>query len=129
MMNKKISENLRIASFIATVMVVYRHSLNYLSFFDSWTRNGYNGFIQDGIMCITEVAVPYFFIVSGFFFFKYTYDSKKEYFKMLQRKSKSLGIPFLFWNIIGACVLLPIAPEQIGHTYSRCKYYDIRTIE
>lgn len=119
-MNEKISVNLRIASLIATVMVVYRHSLNYLAFFNSWTREGYNGFIQDGIMRITEVAVPYFFAVSGFFFFKYTYDSRKEYFDMLQRKGRSLGLPFLFWNFIGACVLFLVSPKQIGCSLGDC---------
>lgn len=93
-------------SLIATIMVVYRHSLNYLAFFDSWNGTGVNGFIQDGCMVLTQVAVPYFFLVSGFFFFKTDYYDNGEYKRMLIKKSKTLLVPFLIWNIVGLSFLI-----------------------
>ena len=66
-MNEELSNKLRIAGFICTVMVLYRHSLNYMAFFNSWTGFGINKVIQGSTLNFTEIAVPFFFIVSGFF--------------------------------------------------------------
>ena len=67
-MNKDLSVKISIAGFICTLMVVYRHSLNYLAFFHSWSPQGLNGIVEDSCMRLTQIAVPYFFMVSGFFF-------------------------------------------------------------
>lgn len=106
MMNEQLSAKIKILSFLATVMVVYRHSLNYLAFFNSWSGEGVNGFIQDGCMVLTQVAVPYFFLVSGFFFFKKDYYDIQEYRSMLAKKCKTLFIPFVIWNVVGLLCLI-----------------------
>ena len=106
MMNEQLSNKIRTLSLLATVMVVYRHSLNYLAFFNSWSGEGVNGFIQDGFMVLTQVAVPYFFLVSGFFFFKKDYYAGEEYKMMLRKKWKTLFIPFVIWNTVGLLCLL-----------------------
>ena len=64
-MNKDLSVKISIAGFICTLMVVYRHSLNYLAFFHSWSPQGLNGIVEDSCMRLTQIAVPYFFMVSG----------------------------------------------------------------
>ena len=46
-MNKDLSVKISIAGFICTLMVVYRHSLNYLAFFHSWSPQGLNGIVED----------------------------------------------------------------------------------
>ena len=105
-MKPQLSAKIKALSLIATIMVVYRHSLNYLAFFGSWKGTGINGFIQDGCMVLTQVAVPYFFLVSGFFFFKKNYYDSQEYKRMLIKKSKTLLVPFLIWNIVGLSCLI-----------------------
>ena len=70
MLNVSLSHKIKVASFLATIMVVYRHSLNYLAFFNTYSGEGVNGWVQDGIMRLTQIAVPYFFVISGFFFFR-----------------------------------------------------------
>ena len=45
-MNKDLSVKISIAGFICTLMVVYRHSLNYLAFFHSWSPQGLNGIVD-----------------------------------------------------------------------------------
>lgn len=102
---RSLSEKIRLMSLWATIMVVYRHSLNYLAFFGTWQGEGPNGFIQDGFMTFTQIAVPYFFLVSGFFFFKHDYYKRDAYWKMLQKKAKSLFIPFVIWNVVGVAIL------------------------
>lgn len=113
-MEKTISEKLKVFSFVATIFVVYRHSLNYLAFFGTSSAEGYNGFIQDGFMSLTQIAVPYFFLVSGYFFFKKNYYDgwtiknigKSVWVEMIKVKCRTLFAPFVFWNVIGLLVLI-----------------------
>ena len=78
-MNKDLSVKISIAGFICTLMVVYRHSLNYLAFFHSWSPQGLNGIVEDSCMRLTQIAVPYFFMVSGFFFLGKNYYEPQSY--------------------------------------------------
>lgn len=105
-MDNYLSNKFRIAGLIATFMVIFRHSLNMEAFFGSpinapiWLRE-----IEQGWSTITECAVPYFFAVSGFFFFRRPIVSFSDWFLMLQNKLKSLFVPFILWNIVGAFVI------------------------
>ena len=101
MNNVSLSNKIKIGSFICTIMVLYRHSLNYLAFFNSYEGFGYNKIIQGSMSIITEIAVPFFFIVSGFFFFEKVYNDRVSYIKMLRKKTQTLLIPFIIWNIYG----------------------------
>lgn len=69
---------------------------------------------------LTEIAVPYFFIISGFFFLNRSYYSKKAYGKMLMKKIKTLAMPFLIWNLTGVVFLWIIAPEKVGSDFISC---------
>ncbi|KAA6331947.1 hypothetical protein EZS27_019494 [termite gut metagenome] len=42
---------------------------------------------------------PFFFFISGFFFFSHTNFNRNSYSKKLKNRIKSLLIPYLFWNI------------------------------
>ena len=100
-MDKNLSEKIKVVSFICTAMVVFRHGYNLHAFGLNDCETSYVGFIENGVSKLTEVAVPYFFIVSGFFFFRCTYYRKGEYIHMLYKKIHSLFIPFVFWNVAG----------------------------
>ena len=55
---------------------------------------------------ITEIAVPLFFLISGFNFFRnYSHSSYKRKFKS---RIKSLLVPYLVWNTIfcGFCIII-----------------------
>lgn len=69
MIDMELSSKIKIASLLCTMMVVYRHSLNYLAFFNSWTGHGISGFVEDGVSLLTEIAVPYFFYHIRLFLF------------------------------------------------------------
>lgn len=99
MIDKELSNKIKITSFLCTIMVLYRHSLNYLAFFNSLDGFGINKLVQSNFLKFTEIAVPYFFIISGFFFFQRDYYTR-YYKKMISKKFKTLFIPFVFWNAI-----------------------------
>lgn len=105
-MDKILSDKIKITSFLCTVMVVFRHGLNLQAFGLTSHATSYIATIEYGISKMTEVAVPYFFIVSGYFFFRYSYYKHGEYMTMLRKKMRTLFIPFLFWNIVGIFPLL-----------------------
>lgn len=105
-MDKFLSEKIKIISFLCTIMVVFRHGFNLQAFGLSNHETSYVTIIEHGVSKLTEVAVPYFFIVSGYFFFRYSYYGNGEYVTMLRKKMHTLFIPFLFWNIVGIIPLL-----------------------
>lgn len=113
-MIQNMSDKIKVVSFIATIFVVYRHSLNFLAFFGTWNGMGYSAWVQNGFMTLTQIAVPYFFIISGFFFFKRNYYEgfncrhivDSTWGKMIRVKFRTLLVPFIFWNFVGLLVLV-----------------------
>lgn len=58
-----------------------------------------NTFVQRFKGTFSQVAVPLFFMISGFLFFRsYT---KSQYIDKLKRRFKTLLIPYLLWNLFG----------------------------
>lgn len=122
MMNtsKRINDKIRILSFLCTVMVLFRHSRNLQAFFGTENVHSFTAFIENSISVFTEIAVPTFFTISGYFFFKYDYYKIGNYVTMIKKKLNTLVIPFFIWNIIGAIILLMYAPEKIGNSFVSC---------
>ncbi len=58
---------------------------------------------------IARIAVPLFFLLSGYFFFLNFYYSAENYSKKVKSRISTLLIPFLFWN---AFTLLLLALAQ-----------------
>ena len=48
---------------------------------------------------VAGICVPLFFFISGFLFFRGVNFDKNIYFSKLKSRTKSLLIPYLFWNI------------------------------
>lgn len=99
-----ISHKIELASFLATIMVLYIHaSLAMLPravpyyFFES--------LIGDGIC---RIAVPFFFFKSGYFFFLNFHDYK-EIPNKIAKRFRSLAVPYLIWTIIGLCFLVLVS--------------------
>ena len=56
---------------------------------------------------IASIAVPIFYILSGFlFFFKISEFNKECYITKIQKRVHSLLIPYLFWNLCAALVFM-----------------------
>lgn len=57
---------------------------------------------------LARIAVPLFFFISGFLFFYHSDFSKKTYVAKLKKRSKTLLIPYVFWNLLVASLLLAV---------------------
>jgi surface polysaccharide O-acyltransferase-like enzyme len=68
------------------------------NFIADFARN----FISQGI---ARIAVPLFFLMSGYLFFAGFEWSKESYVLKLKSRTKTLLIPFLFWNITTLIVI------------------------
>lgn len=97
------SDALRIAIFLATLLVVFRHGFNlhhYYSDGHPWmVVSDWNILMQRFISEFTALAIPLFFMISGFLFFLGLNDYK-HIIKKWKRRINSLLIPFFCWNIL-----------------------------
>lgn len=91
--SQKLSDWIRAVSFFAALLIVPIHASFLgrveMSSVEYWTMT----IISDGIC---RVAVPWFFVVSGFFLAL----SYKNYGVLLKKRFQSLYVPFVIWNII-----------------------------
>jgi fucose 4-O-acetylase-like acetyltransferase len=81
---------------LAIVLVVYAHSIQYLSGCDFWN----NGIFQ----LIYSFHMPLFFMVSGFFISSSLQLGWKDF---LLKKCIALLLPCFVWTIIFSCVQFP----------------------
>jgi len=99
--DKILSDKMKILSFISMIMILYLHSYNIdnvLNFIDKGSMfYSINIFIQNFIsQGITRIAVPMFFLISGFLFFNNF--ALSDYRKIIFKKVKTLLIPYIFWS-------------------------------
>ena len=73
------------------------------------TNDGYLGLM---LAAIFNVAVPVFFLISGYYFFYGHEYCKEEYFRKLIKRSRTLLLPYLIWN------LLPMMNIVAGNLFS-----------
>jgi len=104
-MNAYLSQKIKKISFLLMIMVVILHSYNIdikqggkILYFEK----GFNWFIQNFISNgLTRIAVPLFFIISGYLFF---IDQKYDFPNILlkiKKRIKTLMIPYLIWALLG----------------------------
>ena len=97
------SDALRIATFLATVMVVLRHSFNLHRYYaggNPWMPiTDANIAIQHTLSGITNMAIPAFLFMSGFLFFR---DMQKwqDCIPKWQKRIRTLLVPYFLWNLM-----------------------------
>lgn len=107
-MNKiNVSNLLRVVYFVAAICIVAIHAntIHVVSSPSAWNIKFHN------IVChrFTFWAVPFFFIMSGFFFVRGRYVREDEgYFEFLSGKIKSIAIPYFLWSVVAAIILVPV---------------------
>lgn len=81
-----------VIQFLLSVGIVYQHTVwNYR---DNPILNAGQSFV----FYLVETCVPFFFMISGYLFFR-TYDKSKWKEKLLSRV-RTLFIPYMVWNAI-----------------------------
>lgn len=105
----RFSRKVIIVSFILSVFVMYIHAKN-LAYYDFGDVRGTPIDVLNQIMSETlgRVAVPFFFLQSGYWLFRYDIFEKKSdtLNRKLKKKVISLGIPYLLWNTFGFLVFI-----------------------
>lgn len=71
-------------------------------------------FVRSFVQGAARVTVPLFFLMSGYLFFLGFSFSKRKYLEKVKRRTRTLLVPFLFWNI--ATLLVFAVGESIPAT-------------
>lgn len=119
-MTEELSHKIKIVSLICTLFVVLRHSLNMVAFYGQHTVDPLVLWVESGFSILTEIAVPFFFMISGFFFFRNNYYDAEVCKETFRKKFYSLVIPFIIWNIVGFWTMIMTGllhfPESFGES-------------
>lgn len=100
---------LDVLRFPLIVMIVYLHACGVTANFADGERALADAQIVANVQLVTaaiaRIAVPLFFLMSGFLFFRGTRFSSAIYRARLRSRTRSLLIPFLFWNLALAALV------------------------
>lgn len=104
-MNKYLSDKLKIISFGLIVFVVFLHSYNLdvkIKGTQVIIQKSYVWVLQNLISYgFTRVAVPLFFLISGYLFFFNHDGTKATFYQKIYKRFQTLFIPFIFWSLFG----------------------------
>ncbi len=102
-----ISKKLHYTSFIAALAVVLVHS-NTLPL-EIASGSGWAVWFENAVGYLQLWAVPYFFVVAGFFFDRGYAASEQRTSSFLKSKGSTLLVPYLLWGCLwGAITMTPI---------------------
>ncbi len=111
MLDNESSLRLKLLRFPPIIGVIYIHgyatTVNYAGGeIGTANINGLTDFIRVLIsQGLARLAVPLFFLMSGYLFFANFRWSEKTYFKKILTRIRSLLIPFLFWNLLALALI------------------------
>ncbi|ABM03015.1 hypothetical protein Ping_1180 [Psychromonas ingrahamii 37] len=114
------SERLDIIRFPLIVGVIFIHAIgSSVKLKNSNTGIEQIGFISEFIQAfisngLARIAVPLFFLISGYLFFLAFTWSLEKYQSKVKSRLRTLVIPFLFWNAI--CILVFFIAQSIPST-------------
>jgi surface polysaccharide O-acyltransferase-like enzyme len=102
-MDKYLSKKIKVLSFLAMIMVVFLHA--YIS--DIKSLSGTINFSKGYALCfqyffsqgITRVAVPFFYLFSGYLFFLNMEGTIKEFVTKFKTRLTTLALPYLLWSL------------------------------
>lgn len=95
-------KRISLISFVLAVFIIIRHNSSIYNYDAPFVLQMYDGFKYS----VTEIAVPLFFMISGFNFFNgFTME---RYKKKFSGRIKSLLVPYVTWNVLycAFCILI-----------------------
>ncbi|MDD5759948.1 MAG: acyltransferase [Desulfobulbaceae bacterium] len=104
MIGQDSSRRLNLLRFPAIIGILYIHAFGTtISFTNTTLGRADNDALTDGLrilisQCLARIAVPLFFLLSGYLFFANFRWSPQGYLRKIYRRAQSLLIPYLFWN-------------------------------
>lgn len=110
-----LSDKIKVLSFLLTVFIVVLHTNMEM------LTTGCVSFIQQMMTAeVTRVAVPLFYLISGFLFYINYNGSLDDYKRKLKSRTRSLLVPYFLFLFIGSIVVF-----IIGRSYSLDKFLEI----
>ena len=114
-MDRYLSNKIKNISLVLTFLVVILHAYNLE---DSETVLSINFLIQNVISYgICTIAVPMFFMISGYLFFYKFNPTLQEWINKYKKRFKSLMIPFVIWCVGWMVVLYLVQLTPFGQTF------------
>lgn len=99
------SHKVTVLSFLAMVSVVYIHH----NAIDTTEPAYWNVVVQTFLTrALTDWAVPFFFIMSGFWVARSRYVSSEGATPFLMKKVRTLLVPYVLWAVLGAVISMPV---------------------
>lgn len=120
MISKELSQQFRAVAFLCALLVVPIHCWS----LSAWAA-GVSELtsVQAGVLifltaAISRMAVPCFFVISGFFLALGFSEERTWYPKALLKRFKSIYIPFLIWNLLNLAILIALG-RTMGWTHGK----------
>ena len=120
------SNALTIAILLNTILVVLRHCFNLHKYYNEgnpWMEPiDWNVLFQLLMIKVTNIAIPFFFLISGFLFFNHI-DHINDCLVKIKRRFTTLVLPYFIWNLLllTLCLILSAIPalkSQMAHIYN-----------
>ncbi len=108
--NEQFSKKIAVLSFLAMISVVYIHhkAVGNAPHVAAWNAVAQRFCTR----ALTDWAVPFFFVVSGFWFARSAYVAAATpgggYLDFVRKKARTLLVPYLLWAVIGAFLVMPV---------------------
>lgn len=102
-------------SFVLCIMVMIIHNpvKAYYDFGNSLIADFFHYILVYILPAVTDIAVPSFFIISAYLFYRnYNYSKTTE---KLKSRIKTLLIPYLFWNIVALVIAMVTKISGLSH--------------
>lgn len=96
--------SLPILNFLLSLLIVFHHGFTRnVGFIDSYNPLDYGVItaIERYFYNFSECAVPIFFFLSAFLFYRTFDGSKEKYISKMKRRFWSLVVPYIIFNTIG----------------------------
>lgn len=122
------SKSIELLRFPMAVLILLLHSSfthevnGGISIFEEWNAPIYNTLDKIFVGNITNIAVPLFFLISGYLFFLRNQEfTFVDYREKLEKRTKSLLVPYLLWNALIFIVYLLVQSFVPSMTSGRTK--------
>lgn len=107
--NSILSKTIEWLRFFCIVAVVLLHSFGDENVFNSYSYGAYDTIRILFSKCLCRVAVPIFFLISGYLFFVKLEKWRTDiWVEKLKRRAKTLLLPYFLWNIISIVFALAL---------------------
>ncbi|GBC62212.1 acyltransferase [Desulfonema ishimotonii] len=116
-MTEELSEKIKSVQMVLIFLIVYLHGYHLMPY----KTDSVNIFVQNLVSQeIARIAVPLFFMISGYLFFIGNHQGWQTYPEKWRRRCKTLLVPYILWSAIGLLVYwllqkIPFAGPYFSH--------------